>query len=190
MMKWILTFALIAVVASGCAGSPKPTYYTLSSPPASAQLPTKAIRVMVGPIALPELLDQPKLVVQNTANEVKLQDYHRWAGSLKNDIGRVMGAQLARDLNTSNIWSFSQSTQTQFDYQVLIDVQNLQSKPDDSVFLDILWTVKPSHAKKKEVMGRSLIHEPVTEGGMDAMVAAQSRAFAKASAEIAKAMQP
>lgn len=189
-MKRILSFALLVVLAAGCAESPKPTYYMLSSPPALATLPSNGMRVMVGPIALPESLDQPRLVVQSTNNEVKMHEYHRWAGSLKNDIGRVMGAQLARDLNTSNIWSFSQSTQTQFDFQVLIDVQNLVSKPDDGVLLDVLWTINSSNPKKQPVMGRSLVREPVAESGMDAIVAAQSRAFARASADIARAIQP
>ena len=188
-MKRILSFALLTLLAAGCTGSHKPTYYTLSSPPPPATLPSNSIRVMIGPISLPESLDQPRLVVQSTNNEVKLQEYHRWAGSLKNDIGRVIGAQLALDLSTSNIWSFSQSTQTQFDYQVLIDVQNLVSKPDDSVLLDVLWTVKYSNIKKQPVMGRSLVREPVTESGMDAVVAAQSRAFARTSSDIAKAIE-
>lgn len=185
-MKRILSFALLAVIAAGCTGSPKPTYYTLSSPTLPATLASNNLRVMVGPIALPESLDQPRLVVHSTNNEVKMQEYHRWAGSLKNDIGRVMGAQLALDLKTSDVWSFSQSTQTQFDYQVLIDVQNLVSKPDESVLLDVLWTVKSSNVKQPPVMGRSLVHEPVVESGMNAIVAAQSRAFARVGSDIAR----
>jgi len=143
---------------------------------------------MVGPVALPDLLDQPKLVVHTSGTEVKLHDYDRWAGSLKNDIGRVVVAKVASDLRTSTVWSFSQSTQTDFDYQVLIDVQNLESRAGDSVLLDMLWTVQPKNAKTKPIMGRSVVRETVNGSSMDALVAAQSRAFAVASADIARAI--
>jgi hypothetical protein len=38
-------------------------------------------------------------------------------------------------------------------------------------------------------MGRSLVREPVSNGGIDALVAAESRAFAKVGYEIAQAMR-
>lgn len=188
MMKLLLSSILLVFSIAGCMHSPKSTYYTLSAPPIPAEPTRSNIRVMVGPVALSDLLDQPRLVVQSGSNEVKLYDYHRWAGSLKSEVGRVVSANLATDLGTSKVWVFSQSTQIDFDYQVLIDVQNLESKPDEHVLLDILWTIKPKNEKKKTIVGRSLIREPVTGHGIGAMVAAQSLAFAKASADIAKAI--
>lgn len=53
-------------------------------------------------------------------------------------------ANLARDLGTSNVWSFSQTTQTNFDFQVLVDLQNIESKLGDSVVLDVVMSVKIS----------------------------------------------
>ena len=171
---------------------------------------------MVGPVSLPDIVDQPHLVVNSSNNEIEVFKYDRWAGSLKGDVGRVIAANLARELEISNIWSFSQSTQTNFDYQILIDVQNLHSKPGESVFVDVLWTIKPAastnyalvensdikRAGKKNpgidpetgfvprvMMGRSTVNEPVPRSGFDALVAAQSRAFAKVSAEIAASIR-
>ena len=195
-MRFTLSVACLAFVLSGCVSSPKTTYYTLSVAPIPQALSNKQnMRVMVGPISLPDMDDQPQLVVQSSDNEVRLQEYHRWAGSLKSDVARVMAANLARDLGTSNVWSFSQTTQTNFDFQVLIDVQNLESKLGESVVLDVLWTIKPKtspadksrHTQVK--MGRSLVRVPVTGPGIEALVAAQSRAFALASADIAKDMR-
>jgi len=152
-------------------------------------------RQQVGPISLPDSVDKPQLVVNSSDNEVKLYEYHRWAGSLKSDVARVIVAHLSRDLGTSNVWSFSQTTQTNFDFQVLIDVQNLESKLGNSVVLDVLWTIKPKNSltdingDKHSKMGRSLIRVPVTSPEIEALVAAQSRAFALASADIAKDMR-
>jgi uncharacterized lipoprotein YmbA len=190
-MRPLLTTALLMLLLSGCS-SPKTTYYTLNAdpiPPASAG--AKDTRVMVGPVSLPEMIDQPQMVILGNDNQVQVYEYDRWAGSLKSDIGRVIASNIARDLGTSNVWNFAQSTQTNFDYQVLVDVQNLQSKPDDSVLVDVLWTVKPVLAKPKSapLMGRSLVREKVTGSGVEALVQAQTRAFAKVSLEIAQAIR-
>lgn len=202
-MRLLLASSLFILLVGGCS-SPKPSYYTLSSAPIpQAMSGGKEIRVMVGPVSLPDSVDQPQLVIQDGKNEITVYEYHRWAGSLKNEVGRVVAANLSKELSISNIWSFSQSTQTNFDYQILLNVQTMESKPADSVVLDVLWTIKPAATKSvatsnatrikppyevkgKVLMGRSLVREPVTDSGIDELVAAQSRAFAKVSAEIAK----
>ena len=188
-MRFFFPLCCLFFLITGCASSPKPTYYTLSAPPIPAAITSSNIRVMVGPVALPDALDQPRLVVQTGGNEVKLHEYHRWAGSLKNDVGRVVGAKLALDLDISNVWVFSQSTQSHFDYQVLIDVQSLDSRQDDSVLLDMLWTIRSKDPKKEPVMGRSLIREKINGDSFEAIIAAQSKAFAWASADIAQAIR-
>jgi len=210
-------FTLILLALGACSSSPKTAYYKLNSPPIAASLPmSNAMRVMVGPVSLPAIIDQSQLVVQSSSNRVQIFELHRWAGSLKNDVGRVIAANLARELNTSNVWNFSQSTQTQFDYQVLVDVQSVDSLLGEEVVLDVLWTIKPNTANTKSLApmksannspnavpsltaemsrtaqvraGRSLIREPVTGPGLDALVAAQSRAFAKVGDDIARAMR-
>ena len=215
-MRLFLASFFMVFLSSGCS-SPKTSYYMLSAP-AVAQSTTSApsVRLMVGPVSLPDAVDQPQLVVNSSNNEIEVFKYDRWAGSLKADVSRVIAANLARELDISNIWSFSQSTQTNFDYQILIDVQNLHSKLGESVFVDVLWTIKPaagssnalvkrSDKKNAEIkntginpepgfiprvmMGRSSVNEPVTHSGVDALVAAQSRAFAKVSREIASSIR-
>jgi hypothetical protein len=102
------------------------------------------------------------------------------------------------------VWNFSQSTQTNFDYQVFVDVQNIDTKLGGSVEVDVLWTIKSAPATKssskastlsassgalvKPIMGRSLVREQVTGSGFEAVVAAQSRAFSKVGQEIAESI--
>ena len=187
-MKLLILALSLALLLTGCSSSQKVSHYTLSAAPIPAQLANKNLRVMVGPIAIPAALDRSQLVIQSGDNVVEYHEYERWAGSLKSDVGRVMVANLARGLSTPNIWSFNQSTQTNFDYQVLIDVQNLESRLSENVLLDMLWTIKFKDEKKPTVMGRSLLTEPVADNSIEALVAAQSRAFSKASDEIAQTM--
>lgn len=208
-MRLIFSSLFLVFVLLGCS-SPKTSYYRMIVNPISATTAANSgMRVMVGPINIPASLDRPQLVTQNGTTEVQMHEYHRWAGTLKGDIGQVVASKLAQDLGTSDVWSFSQSTQAQFDYQILLDVQSLDSAEKGNVVLDVLWTIKPSTqaagsesskkasnnasnpsasglCKGKGLMGRSAVSEPITGSGFDALVAAQSRAFSKVSDDIAK----
>jgi uncharacterized lipoprotein YmbA len=104
----------------------------------------------------------------------------------------------------SNVWNFAQSTQANFDYQVFVEVQNINTRLDGPVEVDVLWTIKPapttqssskastlgggSVALAKSIMGRSLVQEQVIGSGFEAVVAAQSRAFSKVGQEIARSI--
>ena len=209
-MKALVTLCAVTAALAACS-SPKNTYYTLSAPalPSATTMDHKT-RIMVGPVTVPALVDNPQLVVKNSNNHVTVYEYQRWAGSLKTDIERVVAADLARDLSTPNVWSYTQSLSTDFDYQVVIDVQSIDSKLGDSVSVDALWTIKPkasnglsvqetehkhtkasaNNVKKQTITGRSIVHERVSGEGFEPLVAAQSRAFDQVSREIAKAIRP
>lgn len=208
-MRLMFSSILVALFFLGCS-SPKNSYYRMSSDPiAATPMANSKLRIMVGPVNIPASLDRPQLVTQNGANEVQVHEYHRWAGTLKGDIGQVVTSRLAQDLGVSDVWSFSQSTQSQFDYQILVDVQNLDSSEKGNVVLDVLWTIKPSsqvsaieqskktsknvtslnansQCKNGALTGRSVVSETISGSGFDALVAAQSRAFSKVGDDIAK----
>lgn len=205
-MRVLQAFSVFALFLVGCS-SPKSIYYSLSSPPISVPvLALNQTRVMVGPVSLPAAVDRPQIVVWGEGNEIGIYEYHRWSSPLRSEVGEVISANLARELNISNVWTFSESTQTNFDYQVFIDIQKLENKLGDSVLVDVLWTIKPTLGgnkalnrvtaenalggdKTKTMMGRSLVREPISNPGIEALVSAQSRAFSRVGFEIAQAMK-
>jgi uncharacterized lipoprotein YmbA len=191
-MRLIFSSLFLALFMLGCS-SPKTSYYKMiANPIAATTAANRGTRIMVGPINIPDSLNRPQLVTLSGATEVQVHEYHRWAGSLKGDIGQVVASKLAQDLRVSDVWSFSQSTQAQFDYQILLDVQRLDSAENGNVVLDVLWTIKPSaqdatgRCKGRALTGRSVISEPIAGSGFDALVAAQSRAFSKVGDDVAK----
>ncbi len=202
-MRLLLCLMPFILVLVGCA-SPTPTFYSFNAIPIPQAIPAaKSTRIMVGPITLPAIYDRPQLVMKNANNTVQAYEYHRWASSLKGDIADVVSSNIAITLKISNVWSFSQSMQSNFDYQVFLDVQNIESKAGEDVVVDVLWSIKPSTNIKTSakpsanvtattttnvIMGRSLVREPITESGLNAVVAAQSRAFSKVGQEIARSI--
>jgi len=179
---------LLLAVVSGCA-SPPSRFYTLSSPtPADTGGNASGPSVAVGPVALPTVVDRPQIVVQTGANEVRLDEFNRWASPLPEDITRVVVANLAQELATEQVWPYSQNTQATADYQVRIDIQKFESTLGGTVEIEALWSVRDV-AGGKSKSGRSLVREPTSGGDFDALVAAHSRALARVSRDIAAAIR-
>lgn len=177
---------LLVAIATACS-SPPARFYTLSGPaPAGGE--TSGPSVAVGPVALPTVVDRPQIVVHTGANEVRLDEFNRWASPLPEDIARVLAANLAQELATQRVWSYAQSTQPTADFQVRIDIQKFESTLGDAVVIEALWTVRRVTGDSSR-SGRSLVREATAGGDFDALVAAHSRALARVSSDIAAAIR-
>ena len=178
------------LLAAACGSPPKERHYTLTAASAAATAGGAASTpsVAVGPVTLPESVDQPQLVVQAGANQVTRYDLHRWAGPLKSEIARVIAANLAQDLGTTRVWVYTQAVLPNPDYQVLVDVQRFDSALGDAAVIEALWTVRRAAGGGPKT-GRSLVREPAFGAGFDPLVAAHSRALARVSRDIADAIR-
>ena len=189
-MRSRFAVACLVLLLAACGSPPKERYYTLtaaaSAPAPAAGASTSSIAV--GPVTVPEMVDQPQFVVQVGANQVAIYEFHRWASPLKGEIARVIAANLAQELGTVRVWSYAQATLPKPDYQVLVDVQRFDSALGDAVTVEALWTVR-SAAGGGPKTGRSSVREPVSGAGFDALVAAHSRALAQVSRDIAGAIR-
>ena len=80
---------------AGCATSPPSRYYTLSGPPAPAASPPGAMAIVVGPVAIPAVVDRPEIVITIGDNEVWLDEFNRWAAPLADAIAIATAENLA-----------------------------------------------------------------------------------------------
>ncbi|MFQ2189990.1 PqiC family protein [Aeromonas jandaei] len=91
MKKFILTLALTGLLA-GCSGTqPALHYYSLaadSQQPAAAPV-TPQHQLVLRPIALAGQLDRISLVYQLEGQELHFTEYHRWAGSLDDQLNQL-----------------------------------------------------------------------------------------------------
>lgn len=182
----IAPMSLLVAIVAACS-SPPARFYTLSSP-APVAASASGLSISVGPVALPTVVDRPQIVVHTGANEVRLDEFNRWASPLPEDIARVIAANLAQELGTDRVWLYGQSTQPTADFQVRIDIQKFESTLGDAVVIEALWAVRRV-AGENSKSGRSLVREPTSGGDFDALVAAHSRALARVSADIAAAIR-
>ncbi len=189
---WLAAVFLMTASFTGCFGSPKETYYTLSTgAPMSGATSANgefAYSIAVGPITLPEVVDRPQFVLRAGPNEVSIVELHRWAGPLRSEIPRVIADNLATDLNVKRVAAYPQSAGDNADYRVLVDIQRFDSTMGESVTIDALWTVKRVSDGTLRT-GRSTARESSSGGNYDTMVAAHSRALATISRDIAEAIR-
>ena len=178
---------IVAAVLTGCGSSPPSRFYTLSAP-RGAVTASSNISVIVGPVAVPAVVDRPQMVVDIGANQVRLEEFDRWAAPLQNGIARVVADNLVQMLGTPRVTLSGQTLSADADYRATIDVQSFQSAPQEAATLDAVWIVRRSKDGKSET-GRTTVREPVQEKTYDGLAAAHSRALARLSQDIAGAVR-
>jgi uncharacterized lipoprotein YmbA len=190
-MRRIVTLSAllaIAIVAAAGCSTPPSRLYTLSRAPAvpaaSTAAPLPNITVVVGPVSIPGIVDQPQFVVSTGANSVSIDEFNRWASPLQGNISRVVAENLAMLLGTQRVSQFQQSLNLDADFRVAIEVQSFDSAPGDAATLNAVWVVRRTKDGKAQP-GRTNVREPTGSAGYEALAAAHSRALAKMSQEIA-----
>ncbi|MFI5315740.1 MAG: membrane integrity-associated transporter subunit PqiC [Myxococcota bacterium] len=181
-----LSAAFATALTCACA-SPMSSFYTLDSTATPDGGPPTQYAVVIGTVTIPASVSHPQFTLQLSANQVEINEYHRWAAPLDEAIGRVVARDLAALLGTPNVASGSVGNFTPA-YRVTIDVQRFQSTLGSSALVDALWTVSKTGGGPPR-SGRSIEQEAVSGPAYDALAAAHSRALAKLSADIATAIR-
>jgi uncharacterized lipoprotein YmbA len=183
----ITTLCALATLATGCASTPPSRFYTLSAASGPAATSAK-LSIAVGPVSVPAVVDRPQIVVDIGPNQVRLEEFNRWAAPLQNNIARVVADNLVQMLGTPRVTLAAQSLSADADYRAAIEVQSFQSVPGEAAIVDAVWTVRRIKDGKTE-LGRTTVRETVQEQNYDALAAAHSRALARLSQDIAAAVR-
>lgn len=178
----IVSVCVVVTFAAGCA-SPMSRFYTLNAANAPAAASSN-LSMVVGPVSVPAVVDRPQIVVTAGPNQVRLEEFNRWAAPLQNSIARVVAENLVAMLGTPRVILFSQTLGGDTDYRAVIEVQRFESAPGEAATLDAVWTVSRTKDGKSQT-GRTTVREATSDKGYDALAAAHSRALARLSREIA-----
>ena len=186
--------AIAAIFLGGCTRSQSPRFYTLS-PIQEDQViskrksPAQNAVIGIGPVKLADYLDQSMLVTRTSDNQAVKAEFDRWVGSLKDNFINVLADNIGFLLSTERIYLFPWRVSVPIDYQVAMEVIRCDGRLGEAVWLEVRWSIFGSPGKKLLKTNRSSIREPVSGADYAALVAAQSRALAKLSQEIAEAIQ-
>ncbi len=133
--RQLLWISLLWLTA--CASSPPAAFYTLTPIPAAMERPIDghSPSLALELLSLPEFLDRPQLVARR-GNQLWFDDYQRWGGSLRDDLIRVLGENLAYLLNTSRI---IHDGRVAVDYRISVQVLAFEIRDDHQALLNVRW---------------------------------------------------
>ena len=183
---------LLALALAGCLGTSRPVdFFTLTPLPRPAAggdaLPGTIIALY--PVVIPEYLDRPQIVTRADDNQIRLSEFNRWGGPLKHAFANVLVENL-------NVLLAGRRANVMFDtltfdpsYLVTVTVNRFDGRLGDTVWLNAAWSIWDVKAKKMLAVKTSLFQETPADQSYAALVAAESRALAGLSREIAGAFE-
>jgi len=186
-------FLLSLLLLCGCASKPS-NYYILNSLQSAAPGVEMArtdndLTIGVGPINIPEYLDRPQMATRSTPDSLQFAEFDKWAEPLQKNLTRVLAENLAILLSTDRVGVYPWLTGTQVQYQVTVDITQLERMPEGKVILAARWNVLGDHGDNLLLVKSSRFSIPIESAGYEAIASAESRAVEALSREIAAAVK-
>ncbi len=182
-------FLLSLLFLCGCA-SKSPNYYVLHSlqsevPGVKMARAENDLTIGVGPIKIPAYLDRPQMATRSAPDSLQFAEFEKWAEPLEKNLTRVLAENLAILLSTDRVGVFPWLNRAQVQYQVTVDITQLERLPDGKVILAARWNVLGDHGDKVLLVKSSRFSIPVESAGYEGIASAESRAIEALSREIA-----
>ena len=193
-LRLIVFTVLFISVFSGC-GITKPSmFYTLNSLNATEKVKsispeTRSISIMLNPVDIPDYLDRSNIVTRSSQNKLEISEYHRWGGSLQEDIMRVLAENLSILLSQNNVNVIMFKIGVPVDYKMTVDLVRFDIMSDKNVLLKSHWTVTGKDGKIVVPLQGTELIEKVSGTGYSAQVDAMSHALEKLSREMAEKIE-
>ncbi|MCF6154019.1 MAG: membrane integrity-associated transporter subunit PqiC [Candidatus Brocadia sp.] len=186
--RFIIMGALAVII--GCASTPPSRFYILNSmeKQEAQQKGSDAMRhvtIGIGSIEIPDYLDRSQLVTRGSRSELKVDEFNRWAGSLRENISLVLAENLSLLLSTDRVFAHPWIPDDSVNYWIHVEIIRLDVIPGDAVTMKSRWTISDDHGKKEFITRASEFTEKASENSYCMMVEAMSRTFEKLSREIA-----
>jgi uncharacterized protein len=171
------TFAGVALGLLNACASPREHLYTLDDALEQTSVATGARpTVVVGPISLPELIDRPQLVVRSSKYDIVINEQERWAAPLKDQLPRLLAAELSRRVADRRFAAASSSAINSPTAHLLIDIWSVDMAHDSGVRLTAHWVYRPASSQESAIEGDSVAHTEIVLGGYIGYVDALRRA--------------
>jgi len=185
-----LTTVVGLMMLTACGRTPPAKFYSLQPVELSStgrSLP-RNVALAVGPVAIPADNDRAEIVTRDAGNQVSFSEYHRWAGPLQQSIASVMAQNIGTLLNTERVTPFTRENIFQPTHRVVVNINRYDSQLSKEFLLNATWSIKELKGSKLLLVRNSIIREPLTSANYEELVAAQSKALAALSEEMAKAI--
>jgi uncharacterized lipoprotein YmbA len=190
LLRVSVVLVAFAVGFSACAGKSASSKFYVLSPLAQSKLSGPETRTIgVFPVAMPDYLSRPQIVTRVSENEIKFDEFNRWAAPLKEHFYTVLVENLGTLLAPEKIVKTTHNLGAQLALQVGLEVVQFDGTLGGDVVLIVNWALLEVDGKKPPTIKRSLFKEPTGAATYEALVAAESSAIAALSREIAETVR-
>jgi hypothetical protein len=155
---------------------------------AAATSLTQDLRIGIVPVKIPKYLKKSQIVTRTGSSEISLAEFDRWAGSLDEDIGRVVAENLSLLLKTDKVLNFPWRRNVKLDYTIEMQVSRLEGSLGGDVDLVVRWAIFDAENNNVVNVTTSRITQAVQGDSYSNLVAAQNQALVVFSQELAAAI--
>lgn len=176
------------MISFGCAAGGTPSaFYTLQPAAIEAIVKETAhLQIGIGPVNLPAYLDRDAIVTRLSPNRLKVNDGHRWAGGLKEEILRILVANLKSACPMMTVRALPWSAEEKPNLRFRITLQSFEGRRAGEVALKAAWSVENSHDDNIPLQRTAQFQQAVAGDDFESLTAAMGRALADLSREMAK----
>ncbi|MEA1968315.1 MAG: PqiC family protein [Thermodesulfobacteriota bacterium] len=195
VFKFLILTTIISLLFTGGCSTSTPSNFFILTPLSSYGIKPvqrghdQKFTLGIGPVTIPRHLDRPQIVVRISPNEIKLADFHRWAGSLAHEIPSVLSENLSILLATDRITLYPWQSSMHVNFQIFVDIIQLDGKLGDSITLIARWRILNQDENKMLVIKKTKVTKTLKADNYQAFVAAESSALADLCREIAQAVK-
>jgi uncharacterized protein len=137
-------------------------FFVLTAASASSRSATgRELSIGVGPIIFPGYLKRRAIVKRLGGGQLQVSDNLVWAESLDSNFQRVLGQDLARQLNTQRVVLFPWYGRPQLDYQVAVEVNRFDIDDSGNSRLEARWIIKDGKTGRQLLARESNISSSV-----------------------------
>jgi uncharacterized lipoprotein YmbA len=190
----VMALCIFSFLIGGCFGSSQiAKFYTLNSLDGTEENPRgqtgkNGLSVGLGPVLFPPYMDRTQIVTREGPNQVKINEFHRWAAPVDDHVRDVLRENLATLLPRDRVVLYPWKGETPLDYRVEIHFTQFIGTPGRDATLNARWRIMGPKGEKALLSRTSAIREPLEESDYKSLMAAKSRALEDLSREIAQAI--
>jgi len=190
-----LACAAFMLFLSGCLSvseSPNPRFYMLKPIDASDagsqfSVPANTI-IVIGPVKIPEYQNRPQIVTQDNNKMLTFAQFDRWGEPLDSGIVRLLIEDLSMLLPGAEFERFPCNFAIPINYQVILDVIQLESNLNDGLLFVVQWSIIDSKERHMLFNKRSVFNEQINPHNYSGLVDALSRSISLLSKEIVQGL--
>lgn len=189
---YFIPAALFLFVGSGCLSlpsSPVPKFYTLQATGGDQENQKLDIRpkliIGIGPVEIPEYQNRPQIVTQDKEGLLTFAQFERWGEPLDSGIARLVLEKMTEIFPQVEFQLFPCNFAIPLDYQIIVNVMQLENQMDKGVFLSAQWAIINSKTKKMLLTKRFQAHQEIDPHTYSGIALAISKACSSLSIEIA-----